>query len=199
MAEISDDFPPVADVKRVRLIIRWQSILTDAELGEDLSGAYSIGLFMGDAPLFNALAYEGRAKISQQQERGFFHGESDGCEILLHLQRAATTNEIVVIEDVIEPWIKLVIGPDLFSPDKTAGLAETPLSNEVEILAVIQHGGPWEDGSMRYSGPAAVLTVPRANLISFSRELLGEALDPGVSNEASVKRLREKFGGELTA
>jgi len=49
------------------------------------------------------------------QPEGCFHGESDGCEALHDLKRVLFTGDTVVFEDIIEPWVKLIIGEDIFN------------------------------------------------------------------------------------
>ncbi len=84
-------------------------------------------------------------------------------------------------------YIRLVIGPDCIDPayiDPDAFL--------LDILVIIQSGGKWHGQALDETGPAMKICVTRPALQKFYDDLLAEALDPVICNEASQEFLRSR-------
>lgn len=114
---------------------------------------------------------------------GEFYGESDGCQILRDIARALKTGERTVIEDAVCLFTRMVLGADLFAPEPTID----PDADFFDVLVIIDHGGKWHGDGVGSGGPAVLLGVTREALEQFWRDLVAEAMDPAVCDEASKK------------
>ena len=152
----------------------------------------SIGLFIGDTPLFAPAVYgpEKKRSASASKKPGYFYGEDNGCALLHDLWRVLRTGELIDVEDYIENFFRLIVSPSgpLFAP----ACAE---SEWFDVLAIIQHGGSWHSDAMGGSGPAICLSVNRKDLLRFFYDLLDEALTE--SDDLSRKTLLESFDEAL--
>jgi hypothetical protein len=181
-----DEMP---DERRLRLSIRWRYIISEPSVALELDSVLSIGLFIGDAPLFAPVVYrEGDGVASKKP--GYFYGEDNGCVVLHSLWRALQTGELIDIEDYIEPFFRLIIS-------SSATLLE-PMdakSEWMDVVVIIQHGGSWNSDAMGGSGPAACLSVERKDFKRFFYDLLDEALL--ASDELSRTMLLDAFNDAL--
>ena len=189
MADLIDDEADNDPIEKpLRLSIRWHTI-TDSGWEGDITGILQIGLFLGDEPLFAPAAYE---HFWRDQEKwllpGYFYGEDDDCRLLDDLWALLSTGKKMDFEDV-EPIFRLMVGPNVLWP-------EGPQDRDADfynVLAIIEHGGPWHTGAMGLAGPAAFFTTDRCAVEKFFYDLLDEALDPGISDEVARRILTERF------
>jgi hypothetical protein len=179
--------------RRLRLSIQWRHLVSEPSLALELDSELSVGLFIGDAPLFSQGVYrkrkEGSASASQQP--GYFYGEDNGCALLHGLWRVLQTDELIDFEDYLKPFFRLVISSSgaLLDPvDKGSGW--------MDVLVIIQHDGAWRSNAMGASGPALCLSAERKDLTRFFHDLLDKALL--ANDELSRTALLESFDGALT-
>lgn len=196
MADLVDfaegDIPPE---RRLRLSLKWCSIQVPYDFPDETFAYLQIGLFMGDTPLFADALYAGRARRRADLLPGYFAGEDENCNLLSCLLETLKTGKCMEFEDFNEPDFKLYIGPDVFSPDTCDGRDH----NYVEVLAIIQNGGPWHGAAVQCSGPAMFFSVNWPALDRFFRDLLAEALDPAICEEPARRMLLQRFEAELAS
>lgn len=178
--------------KRLRLSLFWQKIRYDPDPGEPIADL-QIGIFLGDEPLFADTLYD-RANPYRLKwlKPGYFHIDDDGCQLLDGLWGLLTTGKAVDFEN-FDPWVRIIVARDINWMDD-ADPAEIAY---VDVLTIIQHGGPWHGGGMGSAGPAAVIGVDRAALEAFFYDLLDEAIASDVIDAESRAYLTEHFAEAL--
>jgi hypothetical protein len=177
----------------LKLSIRWRRVFSSPGGEYDCNGEMAVGLYFGDEPLFAPSVYDQERMQHLGLRVGEFAGESDYCQILRDIPRALKTGERVVIEDIVTPDIRIVIGPDLFAPDPRP----EPDASFFDVLVLIDHGGLWHGPSPSTGGPAALLSTTRKGLEQFWRDLVAEAMDPAICDEVSKARLTADFTAML--
>lgn len=172
----------------LKLSLRWQRIWADGH--GDVESLVEIGFFLGDQPLFSEQAYQRpRGYDEKWLRQGCHAGEDFNCSLLGDLWTVLTTGERMDFEDSCDPTFRLVIAPHLFLPE--APKSRDP--NDFDVLAIVQHGGPWHGGAMGMSGPAVFMGATHASLRKLFYDLLDEALVPDVSDDQSREYLRIEF------
>lgn len=189
MAELIDDKESdVPEERRLRLSLVWHSITSEPDIADKLEGTLTIGLFVGDQPLFSPAVYDHWHPDFVQP--GYFYAEDSGCNLLRDLWATLRTGKRSDFEDTLRPYLRVVISPDLLLPG--------PLDDGAkwfDVLAVIQHGGPWHGVAMGSSGPAVLLTVRSQQLERFFYDLLDEAVP--ACNERARADLQDVFAEAL--
>ncbi|MCI5074036.1 hypothetical protein [Oricola sp.] len=192
LIDIGADDLPVE--RRLRLSIRWRSIRTLFMFPDEACAYFSIGLFLGDQPLFNEAVYpDVDDEVSASTSKGYFKVYDDNCDLLTGLRDLLVANKRFDFEDFVEPLFRLIIAPDaLDAADKV-----TSDTDDFDVLAIIYSGGNWHGQALGDTGPAVRLRVARNDIAAFFRELLDEALDPDVCAEDSRQILRQRFKDDL--
>jgi len=174
--------------KRLRLSIRWLSIWHD--MTDMMTSSLEVGVFIGGRPVFADFLYQ-RTHTWREVELspGCFEGEDNECRILDGLWKSLTTGERMDWEDIIEPKFRIVVAPASF---EEIGEGKITGKTWYDILCIIQDGGPWHGPAMGGSGPAVLLSTTRSSLKRFFHDLLEEALDPRICDEACRKILLDR-------